>query len=110
MGLLDGIFGGGKTLSAAQAKAEMDTDKDLAIVDVREPGEFKGGHIPGAKLMPLQTLANLAPSEIPDKATRVLVYCKAGGRAASAVRVLEQLGYTNAISFGGIDGWPYEIV
>ena len=109
MGLFGNLFGGGG-MSAQEAKAEMDSGNAYVLLDVREPGEFNSGHIPGAKLMPLSTVASAAPKEIKDQGMRILVYCKAGGRAGQAVDILKQLGYTNAVNIGGIDSWPYEIV
>ncbi|MCL2883276.1 MAG: rhodanese-like domain-containing protein [Coriobacteriia bacterium] len=110
MGLFGSLFGGGGGLTAEQAKAEMDSGKDYTLIDVRNPDEYKMGHIPGAKLMPLSSLQASAGKGLPDKGARILVYCQSGGRAGSAVQLLHQLGYDNAISFGGISSWPYEVV
>ena len=110
MGLFGNLFGGGGGLTAEQAKAEMDSGKEYTLLDVRNPDEYKAGHIPGAQLMPLSTLQDNASKSLPDKSARILVYCQSGGRAGSAVQLLNQMGYDNAISFGGISGWPYEVV
>jgi len=44
---------------------------------------------------------------LPDKNKTILVYCHSGMRADSAVKMLVELGYANAVSFGGVIDWPY---
>jgi rhodanese-related sulfurtransferase/transcriptional regulator with XRE-family HTH domain len=74
------------------------------LVDVREPGEWARGHLPGARLVPLDTVrANLqaAPPGQP-----LLFVCAKGGRSQAAARVAEELGLKDVSSLeGGTDGW-----
>ncbi len=66
----------------------------VQLIDVREPAEFDGplGHIAGARLVPLGTLASgLAPF---DRERPVVTVCRAGGRSAQATLVLQQAGFT----------------
>lgn len=94
---------GGPTISSEQAKTLV---KDGAfLLDVRTPGEFEGGHIPGAKNIPVQVLdAQLAA--LPQKKDQpIVVYCQSGRRSASAKTMLEKAGYTNVSDLGGISNW-----
>jgi phage shock protein E len=76
----------------------------LTIVDVRRPDETAQGIIPGAVLIPLDTLPN-AYSKLPKKG-KLVVYCRAGHRSAQAVQFLMAHGYTNAVSLnGGYMAW-----
>lgn len=66
------------------------------IIDVREPYEFKTGHVKNAVNIPLQNIikggGNLA--DIP-KDTKIIVYCRTGNRSEAAKDILESKGYTN---------------
>ena len=91
------------------AKEMMDT-QEVVILDVREQHEYDSGHIPGAVLLPVGTIAeDTAASVIDELDTVVLVYCRSGNRSKTASQGLAALGYTNIYEFGGINDWPYEI-
>jgi len=97
-------------ISAEDAKALMDTEKDYIIIDARTYDEYKEGHIAGAILIPEYEIADRAEEELPRKDQLILVYCRSGRRSKIASTELVKLGYTNVKEFGGIIGWPYEIV
>ena len=110
MGFLDALFGGGADrISAQEVKAEMESGQNVILLDVREPSEFSQGHIPGARLAPLQSLQNYCQQKLPEKDTRIIVYCQSGSRSSSAVRLLKSLGYTNVANLGSIMSWPHGI-
>ena len=91
------------------AKEMMDT-QEVLILDVREQHEYDGGHIPGAVLLPVGTIAKDTAAAVIDELDRgVLVYCRSGNRSKTASQALVDLGYTNIYEFGGINTWPYEI-
>ena len=75
--------------------------RDVTIVDVREPDEFDGplGHIKGAVLVPLGTLAAEA-AKIP-KSRPVVTVCRAGGRSAQATVILAKAGHDRAANLAG---------
>src|SRR5687768_8200463 len=76
------------------------------IVDVREQSEWDAGHIPGAELMPLGTVGQVAEQRLPDKDEDIVVHCAAGVRSAVAAYQLQQLGYTRVRSMaGGFNLW-----
>ncbi len=97
-------------ITAKEAKAIMDAEKDYMIIDARTEAEFAEGHIAGAILIPEYEIAERAEKELPDKDALILVYCRSGRRSKIASEALVKLGYTNVKEFGGIIDWPYEIV
>ncbi|WP_281657350.1 rhodanese-like domain-containing protein [Collinsella stercoris] len=91
------------------AKELMDTEDDYVILDARTQTEYDEGHIPGAILIPHDTVATAAENALPDKDQLILVYCRSGNRSKEASQALVDLGYTNVVEFGGINSWPYEV-
>jgi len=75
-----------------------------ALVDVRSPEEFSGGHIDGAINIPVQELSGRM-GELGDKTGEVVLYCRSGSRSAMAKRMLEGNGFTNVHDLGGIGRW-----
>ena len=74
------------------------------IIDVREPGEFAGGRVPGAINIPLGQLRERAGKLDPQAET--LLICASGSRSATAARQLKALGFTEAYSVkGGMGMW-----
>jgi rhodanese-related sulfurtransferase len=73
------------------------------VVDVREPDEYRSGHVPGAALIPL-SLVPMRIDEIPQEET-VYVICHSGGRSAQAVQYLRRFGVDAINVAGGTDGW-----
>ena len=96
-------------VDAETAKELMDTEDDYVILDARTQAEYDEGHIPGAILIPHDTVATAAEDALPDKDQLILVYCRSGNRSKQASQALVDLGYTNVIEFGGINNWPYEV-
>ena len=105
-------FGGNKnSISMQEAYEIMDKkDQDFVLLDVRTPAEFKNARLEGAKLIPVDEISARAKLELPNKDILILVYCHSGARAASAVKQLTSMGYTNVFNFGGIVNWPYKII
>lgn len=69
------------------------------IIDVRTPGEFQGGHIPGSVNIPLQSLGNNLSKIKKDKP--VITCCASGMRSASAKSMLKSNGYNEVYNGGG---------
>jgi rhodanese-related sulfurtransferase len=85
----------------------MEENPDIILLDVRTEGEYKAEHIPGATLLPVDSLTEEAASVIPDKDAVYIVYCRSGNRSATAALMLIDLGYTKVYDMGGIIDWPY---
>ena len=78
------------------------------VLDVREPGEYSAGHVPGAMNIPRGLLEFKLASvpELNDPNRPILVYCKTSGRAALATAVMQVMGISSAVSLaGGFDAW-----
>ena len=77
---------------------------DAFILDVRQPDEYVQGHVPGAVLIPLDTLPNRL-SEVP-KDKEIIVVCRTGVRSAQGRDILKDAGFENVHSMtGGITAW-----
>jgi rhodanese-related sulfurtransferase/rubrerythrin len=78
--------------------------QDLTILDVRQPGEYEEGHIPGAKLVPMPVLTDSLAEIDPGKP--ILIYCAIGGRSRIAAQTLAGKGYDQVINLtGGFKAW-----
>ncbi len=73
------------------------------VVDVREPGEYVGGHVPGATLVPMGELASRL-SELP-KDMPIYVICASGNRSLSMTSFLMRAGYDAYSVAGGTGAW-----
>lgn len=71
------------------------------LLDVRSPGEYRTGHIPGSINVPLKSIHE-ADKIIKSKDALVCVYCQSGVRATNAVTALKGRGYTNVKNLGGM--------
>ena len=89
-------------IAPAEAKAQLDKG-GAVFLDCREPSEYKAGHIPGAMNIPRGLLEFKIAEKILDKNTRILMYCKSGGRASLACCSIDRMGYKNVVSIAG--GW-----
>ena len=95
-------------ITARELKRRLDAGDDLAIVDVREPHEWAICRIPGARLVPLGTLA--ARLHEFDSARAYVLHCKSGVRSAKAVTQLRQAGFRRLLNLrGGILAWAREV-
>lgn len=110
---LDGDGMVGKTtyvqIDQEKAKAMMAVDDGHIIVDVRRQDEYDAGHIPGAILIPNESITDSRPEQLSDLEQIILVYCRSGRRSKEAAQKLADMGYTNIYEFGGIIDWTGEI-
>nr|WP_229909362.1 rhodanese-like domain-containing protein [Streptomyces flavofungini] len=90
-------------LTADQARQRLD---ELAVVDVRTPGEFAAGHLPGAHNIPLERLTEALPA-LRAAAARgeLLLVCASGNRSARACATLAENGVPAATLTGGTTAW-----
>ncbi len=99
-----------KPLDAARKKALLDAHPDGVVLDVREEPEFRTGHLPGARNLPLDELdAQSARELLGGEEMEIFVYCRTGARSALAVERLRECGYQNIFDLGGLTGWPYPL-
>ncbi|MFF4713601.1 rhodanese-like domain-containing protein [Streptomyces eurythermus] len=91
------------TLDTDQARERLD---ELTVIDVRTPGEYASGHLPGALNIPLDHIRRALP-ELRHAAGRgdVLVVCASGARSENACKLLAEQGIPAATLAGGTNGW-----
>ena len=93
-----------KTLSPQQLQTHLDSGAPLLLLDVREYPEFAGGHLRGARSLPLAELERRA-GELP-KDCEIVCVCRSGRRSAEAAAKLEQLGFAHVSQLdGGVMAW-----
>lgn len=86
-----------------EAKTAIQND-DVLIIDVRTPTEYEAGHIPGALLIPLNSLPDQI-NQIP-KDKKVYIVCRSSHRSTQAVKFLISQGFTNVFNvLTGMVGW-----
>lgn len=98
-----------KQITQEEAKEMMKKDDGHIIIDVRRQDEYDEGHIPGAVLIPNESITDKQPEELPKLDQIILVYCRSGRRSKEASQKLADIGYTNVYEFGGINTWTGEI-
>lgn len=94
-------------ITAEEAKKMID-EGGVTVVDVRTAEEYSEKHIPGAVLVPVESIGEAPPEALPDKDAVLLVHCRTGIRSKQASDKLVELGYTHIYDFGGIVDWPYD--
>lgn len=95
-------------LSMDKARLELENDKSIRLIDVRTPEEYREGHIPGSRNIPLNRIHEIE-KEVPDRDAKLFVYCLSGSRSASACAHLVRMGYVNVVNIGGIAQWKGRI-
>ena len=79
-------------------------NKEAILIDVRTPGEYRDGHIPGVVNIPLDELEKRM-NEVP-KDKKVVLICRTGNRSAQGTQLLRSKGFQNVFnSTGGMSTW-----
>ena len=99
-----------RQISQEEAKEMMAKDDGHVVVDVRRQDEYDAGHIPGAILVPNESIGCDSPEALPDYDQIILIYCRTGNRSRQAAQKLASMGYTNIYEFGGITTWTGDVV
>ncbi len=94
-----------KPLDPTSFKKKMEESISFTLVDVRTPEEFAMNHLDGAKNMDVNAVDFAESAKTIDKSKPVMVYCKSGGRSATATTILREMGYTVFELAGGILNW-----
>jgi sulfur-carrier protein adenylyltransferase/sulfurtransferase len=89
------------SMEAEEARTYMATHAEgtYLILDVRQPGEYREEHLPGARLMPLPQLHDAYKELDPEKPT--IVQCAVGGRSRVAAQLLSGLGFREVYNLAG---------
>ena len=92
MSLMTRLFGEPvPSIQAAELQKRLINGNRPFLLDVRQPEEFRSGHIPGAKLIPLGELTRRIHEVPPGR--EVICICATGHRSVPAVRKLMAAGY-----------------
>jgi phage shock protein E len=78
---------------------------ESVLVDVRTPGEWRGGIIEGALLFDISSAEFETNMSALEKETPVYIYCAAGGRSGTASEMMKKKGYTVYDLKGGMGAW-----
>ncbi len=101
------------SITVQELKALLDQGaEDMVLLDVRGPQEAEIARIPGARLVPLDTIESGTGVETVRAMTagrRLYVHCKVGGRSAKAILALRRFGVEGINVEGGIDAWTAQI-
>ncbi len=88
---------------SAEDFARIYAEGEVTLVDVREPAEYRAGHLSGAQLVPMRSVAEKA-DELP-KDEPVYVICATGNRSQSSSQLLRRAGVEAYSVAGGTQGW-----
>jgi rhodanese-related sulfurtransferase len=96
------------TISPQELSKLLGSGMPMDVIDVRQPGEYRAGHVPGATLIPLGQISAQAV-QAARKATNgdpVYVICQSGGRSRTACERLSRDGMPNVVNVeGGTSAW-----
>ena len=104
MGFLSNLFGPAvPSITAEELNEKLKFGKHPLVLDVRQPDEFRSGHIAGAKLIPINELQRKL-SELP-KGREIVCICASGNRSTSAAKLLVKEGFNVLNVQGGMLAW-----
>jgi len=100
----------GSTITAIELKELLDSDKPIALIDVREPAEWEIVRIPGATLIPKdEILRGDALAGLPQD-RQIVMYCKTGVRSAETLAAVKNAGFADAVHVqGGVTAWVNQV-
>jgi len=104
MNLLSSLFGPPlPSLNAMELSEKLKSGKRPLLVDVRQPEEYRSGHIAGSKLIPLGDLSKRIDELPKDK--EIICVCASGSRSRSATKFLVDAGFNAFDMKGGMFMW-----
>jgi rhodanese-related sulfurtransferase len=80
--------------------AELLSTQHVDLIDVREPSEWDTGHIPGARLVPLEQF-RADPEQALVRGVTTVFICAKGVRSLAAAKLAERFGYENLYNLEG---------
>ena len=96
------------TLAASESATKETASSTLNspdgyLIDVRSQKEWDAGHVESAIHIPHTEIVEGIAKVTEDKNAKIYLHCKVGGRAGTAMKALEEAGYTNVENLGGMD-------
>ncbi|KAB2879686.1 sulfurtransferase [bacterium] len=92
-----------KEVSTEETLSAMETDPQVALIDVREESEYAAGHVKGSEHLGKGIIERDIEKKHPDMAQPLYLYCGGGFRSVLVADNLQKMGYTNVFSVAG--GW-----
>jgi rhodanese-related sulfurtransferase len=92
-----------KQINIDQYMAMRNSGEPHLLIDVREDSEWNAGHAAGAMHLGKGVIERDIEAKVPDRNTKLVLYCGGGYRSALAADNLTRMGYSEAISLDG--GW-----
>ena len=90
----------------ADLQRRMKSGEKVVVIDVRDPDEFRDGHIEGSANISRGFLEFRIGTAVTDPATPIVLYCQTGLRSVLAAKALRELGYATVINLqGGYQKW-----
>ncbi len=99
-------------ITVAEARALMQKDPRVVLLDVREESEWAAGHAEGAQYLGKGVLERDLEKRFPDPNTEIIMYCGGGYRSALTCEAAQKMGYRRVHSLIGgyralvAAGWP----
>jgi len=104
--LVEDTRGRVREIHVDDVRAMLEHAEDFELVDVREDGEWAGGHLPRARHLGKGIIERDIEVAIPDHGRRLVLYCGGGYRSALAADAIQRMGYRNVLSMnGGFRAW-----
>ena len=95
-----------EVISCEALRRLMDSGEDYALLDIREQGEYSGGHIRGATSLPRAAIEFRIAELVPVRFTPIVVVGDGGARAGLAAETIRGIGYKETYELaGGLPSW-----
>lgn len=93
-------------ISSQQLAGYVSGGEDFVLLDIRTEAEYEAGHIQGAQWFPRGKLEYYIQERVKDANSKIVLYCRTGGRSALATLTLKDMGYTDVVDLqGGFKEW-----
>jgi rhodanese-related sulfurtransferase len=93
-------------ISSQQLSGYLSGDESFILLDIRTEAEYQAGHIQGAQWFARGRLEYYIQDLIKDPDSKIVLYCRTGGRSALATLTLQDMGYNNVVDLdGGFKEW-----
>lgn len=97
-----------KRVSQNEFKEQLNSLKNVQLIDVRTPGEFNNGTIKGARNIDFNSTTFKDQIGELDKSKPTLIFCHSGGRSARALKMFSAAGFNYVLELeGGYSRWNH---
>lgn len=93
-------------LGGNEFKTKYTSTTGAVLLDVRSPGEFKGGNIKGARNLDVMSPSFSSQIANLDKSKEYFLYCRSGNRSGNACAMMAKNGFKTYNLKRGIGDWP----